>query len=55
MTVRAEVLLDVIEGEPRLWPDAAGLKAVGDQREGMVNRQPEPLFLTFGVDKISGA
>ena len=50
--VRREEVLEVIEGEPHLWPNAAGLKAVSDEREGKVKRLPEPVFWTVGVDEI---
>ena len=53
--VRREEVLEVIEGEPHLWPNAAGLKTVGDEREGKVKRQPAPEFWTFGVDQIPSA
>ena len=52
--VRREEVLEVIEGEPHLWPNAAGLKAVSDEREGKVKHQPEPMFWTVGVDEIPG-
>ena len=50
--VRRHEVLEVIEGEPHLWPNAAGLKAVSDEREGKVKRQPEPVFWTVGIDEI---
>ena len=50
--VRRHEVLEVIESEPHLWPNAAGLKAVSDEREGKVKRQPEPVFWTVGVDEI---
>ncbi|WP_392350741.1 hypothetical protein [Parasynechococcus sp.] len=50
--VRRHEVLEVIEGEPHLWPNAAGLKAVSDEREGKVKRQPQPVFWTIGVDEI---
>ena len=53
--VRREEVLEVIEGEPHLWPNAAGLKAVSDEREGKVKRQPAPVFWTVGVDQIPSA
>ena len=52
--VRRHEVLEVIEGEPHLWPNAAGLKAVSDDREGKVKRQPKPVFWTVGVDEIPG-
>ena len=53
--VRHEEVLEVIEGEPHLWPNAAGLKTVSDEREGKVKRQPAPVFWTVGVDQIPSA
>ena len=50
--VRRHEVLEVIQGEPHLWPNAAGLKSVSDEREGKVKRQPEPVFWTVGVDEI---
>ena len=52
--VRRHEVLEVIEGEARLWPNAAGLKAVSDELEGKAKRQPEPVFWTVGVDEIPG-
>ena len=52
--VRRHEVLEVIEGEARLWPNAAGLKAVSDEHEGKAKRQPEPVFWTVGVDEIPG-
>ena len=52
--VRRHEVLEVIKGEARLWPNAAGLKAVSDECEGKVKRQPEPVFWTVGVDEIPG-
>ena len=52
--VRRREVLEVIEGEPHLWPNAAGLKAVSDEREGKVKRQSAPVFWTVGVDEIPG-
>ena len=52
--VRRHEVLEVIEGEARLWPNAAGLTAVSDEREGKAKRQPEPVFWTVGVDEIPG-
>lgn len=50
--VRREEVLGVIEGEARLWPNAAELKGVSDEREGKVKRQSEPVFWIVGVDEI---
>ena len=52
--VRRHEVLEVIEGEPHLWPNAGGLKAVSDEREGKVKHQPQPVFWTVGVDEIPG-
>ena len=54
-SVRRHEVLEVIQGESRLWPNAAGLKSVSDEREGKVKRQPEPVFWTVGVDEIPRA
>ena len=48
-------MLEVIEGEARLWPNAAGLRGVSDEREGKAKRRPEPVFWAVGVDEIPGA
>ena len=50
--VRCHEVLEVIEGEPHLWPSAAGLKSVSDERNGKVKRQPAQVFWTVGVDEI---
>ena len=50
--VSPEEVLEVLEGEPRLWPNAASLKEVSDEREGKVKRELEPVFWTVGVDEI---
>ena len=52
--VRREEVLGVIEGEARLWPNAAALKGVSNEREGKLKRTPEPVFWTVGVDEIPG-
>ena len=49
--VRAEEVLGVIEGEAMLWPDAARLKGVSDEREG-VKTAPAPVFWTVGVEEM---
>ena len=49
--VRREEVLGVIDGEARLWPDAARLKGVSDEREG-VKTAPAPVFWTVGVEEI---
>ena len=52
--VRRHEVLEVIEGEPHLWPNAKGLKSISDEREGKVKRQSAPVFWTVGVDEIPG-
>ncbi len=42
--VRREEVLDLIESEARLWPNAAGLKGVSDEREGKKRKQSAPVF-----------
>ena len=49
--VRAEEVLGVVEGEAMLWPDAARLKGVSDEREG-VKTAPAPVFWTVGVEEM---
>ena len=53
--VRRHQVLGVIEGEARLWPNAARLKEVSDEREGKKKRKPEPVFWTVGVEEIPEA
>ena len=53
--VRHHEVLEVIEGDPHLWPNAKALKGVSDARDGKAKRQPEPVFWTVGVDEIPGA
>jgi len=50
--VKRDEVLEVIEGEARLWPNAAALKGVSDEREGKGERQSETVFWTVGVDEI---
>ena len=50
--VRAEEVLGVIEGEAMLWPDAARLKGVSDEREG-IKASPAPVFWTVGVEEMA--
>ena len=49
--VREEEVLGVIEGEAMLWPDAARLKGVSDEREG-VKAAAAPVFWTVGVEEM---
>ena len=50
--VSRDEVLEVIEGKARLWPNAAELKDVSDERDGKVKHQPEPVLWTVGVDEI---
>ena len=52
--VRADEVLGVLDGEARLWPNAAALKGVSDEREGKVSKAAAPVFWTVGVDEIPG-
>ena len=49
--VSAEEVMGVIEGEAMLWPDAARLKGISDEREG-VKTAPAPVFWTVGVEEM---
>ena len=49
--VMDEEVLGVIEGEAMLWPDAARLKGVSDEREG-IKRAQAPVFWTVGVEEM---
>ena len=49
--VRSDEVLEVIEGEAMLWPDAARLRAVSDEREG-IKRAQAPVFWTVGVEEM---
>jgi len=50
--VRTDEVLEVIEGPERLWPNAAAIKHVSDEREGKVRKKSAPVFWTVGVDEI---
>ena len=50
--VRPEEVLGVIDGEPRLWPNAAALKGVSDERARKVRRAAAPVFWTVGAEEI---
>jgi len=43
-TVRPHEVLGVIDGEARLWPNAAALKGISDERAGKVRRPAAPVF-----------
>ena len=49
--VKEEEVFGVIEGEAMLWPDAARLKSVSDEREG-IKTAPAPVFWTVGVEEM---
>ena len=53
--VKPEEVLEVLEGEARMWPNAAALKGVSDKREGRAKAQAVPVFWTVGVDEIPDA
>ena len=50
--VRPEEVLEVIDGEPRLWPNGAVLKGVSDERAGKVRRAAAQVFWTVGAEEI---
>ena len=49
--VKSDEVLEVSEGEAMLWPDAARLRAVSDERDG-IKRAQAPVFWTVGVEKM---
>ena len=49
--VREEEVSGVIEGEAMWWPDAARLKGVSDEREG-IKTAPAPVMWSVGVEEI---
>ena len=49
--VGKEEVLGVVEGDAMLWPDAARLKGVSDEREG-VKAAAAPVFWTVGVEEM---
>ena len=49
--VSAEEILGIIEGEAMLWPDAARLKGISDEREG-IKTAPAPVFWTVGAEEM---
>ena len=50
--VRLDEVLGAIDVEPRLWPNAAALKGVSDERAGKVRRAAAPMFWTVGAEEI---
>ena len=49
--VRSDEVLEVIEGDAMLWPDAVRLKDVSDERDG-IKRAQAPVFWTVGVEEM---
>ena len=52
--VRRHEVLEVIDDEPHLWPNAKGLKGVSDARDGKARKTEAPMMWTVGVDEIPG-
>jgi len=50
--VRPHEVLVVIDGEPRLWPNAAVLKGVSDERAEKARRTAAPVFWTLCEQEI---
>ena len=50
--VRPNEVLDVIDGEARLWPNAAALKNVSNKRDDKTRKRAAPVFWTVVVDEI---
>ena len=50
-----EEVLEVLEGEAQMWPNAARLQEVSDEREGRAKAKPAPVFWKVGVDWIPDA
>ena len=53
--VSRDEVLGVIEDEPHLWPNAAALKGVSDERDGKARKTEAPIMWTVGVDKTPDA
>ena len=47
-------LLEKYQEEARMWPNAAALKGVSDEREGRAKAKAVTVFWTVGVDEIPG-
>ena len=45
---------EVLEGEAQMWPNAAALRGVRDEREGG-RPKAAPVFWTVGVEEVPGA
>ena len=50
--VQRDEVLGVIEGEARLWPDAASLRSVSVESEWRVRKTSQPVFWTVGMEEI---
>ena len=50
--VKREMVLSVIDGEARLWPDAASLKSMSDEREQKVRKTSLPVLSTAGMEEL---
>ena len=50
--VRPHEVLGVIDGKPRLWPNAAALIGVSDERAGKARRGAAPVFWTVDEEEI---
>ncbi len=50
--VRRDEVLGVSTGEAQLWPNAAALKGVSDDRDGKIRKSSKPILWTVGVDEI---
>ena len=50
--VRRDEVLEVIEGEARLWPDAKALHGVNDEHRGKVRKEVIPVMWTVGAEEM---
>ena len=50
--VRRDEVLEVIEGEERLWLNATALHGVNDERRGKVRKEVLPVMWTVGAEEI---
>ena len=48
--VRRDEVLEVIEGEARLWPNAKALHGVNDEPRGKVRKEVMPVMWTVGAE-----
>ena len=49
--VRRDEVLEVIEGEARLWPNAKALHGVNDERRGKARKEVLPVMWTIGAEE----